>query len=95
MFLDLLDFVAHVVVSSMLPDLSKYFDECNVINRNDEQNYDMKTQVVINQNYPPKGLVFSLHVQFAGFSSESLCERIMDAQSSVLVTAGGSGSTRM
>lgn len=27
-------------------------------------------------------------MQFAGFSSESLCERIMDAQSSVLVTAG-------
>ena len=35
-------------------------------------------------------LSFSLHVQFAGFSSESLCERIMDAQSSVLVTAGRS-----
>lgn len=34
------------------------------------------------------------HVQFAGFSSESLCERIMDAQSSVLVTAGKSGSRR-
>lgn len=31
---------------------------------------------------------FSLCAQFAGFSSESLCERIMDAQSSVLVTAG-------
>ncbi|XP_007564246.1 acyl-CoA synthetase short chain family member 2 like isoform X1 [Poecilia formosa] len=28
-------------------------------------------------------------VVFAGFSSESLCERIMDAQSSVLVTADG------
>uniref|UniRef100_A0A8C6M8Q0 acetate--CoA ligase n=1 Tax=Nothobranchius furzeri TaxID=105023 RepID=A0A8C6M8Q0_NOTFU len=27
-------------------------------------------------------------IVFAGFSSESLCERIMDAQSSVLVTAG-------
>eukprot|EP00064_Thunnus_orientalis_P011851 superscaffoldBa00001756_g11883 len=28
-------------------------------------------------------------IVFAGFSSESLCERIMDAQSSVLVTADG------
>ncbi len=27
-------------------------------------------------------------VQFAGFSSESLCERIMDAQCNILVTAG-------
>uniref|UniRef100_A0A7N9B246 acetate--CoA ligase n=1 Tax=Mastacembelus armatus TaxID=205130 RepID=A0A7N9B246_9TELE len=29
-------------------------------------------------------------IVFAGFSSESLCERIMDAQSSILVTAGRS-----
>lgn len=54
----------------------------------------------MNQNYFLKGhisssllsLSFFLHIQFAGFSSESLCERIMDAQSSVLVTAGRSSS---
>uniref|UniRef100_A0A8D3CY55 Propionate--CoA ligase n=1 Tax=Scophthalmus maximus TaxID=52904 RepID=A0A8D3CY55_SCOMX len=34
-------------------------------------------------------LCLSLIVQFAGFSSESLCERIIDTQSSVLVTADG------
>lgn len=39
--------------------------------------------------------VFLFVVQFAGFSCESLCERIVDAQSSVLVTAGRSSGSQV
>lgn len=81
------------------------FQDLSIATRHFGQNYDNKA--VINQIFPLKGhecyniSPFQLflrsvsclsHVQFAGFSSESLCERIMDAQSSILVTAGRSGS---
>lgn len=81
------------------------FKDLSITARHFGQNYDNKA--VINQIFPLKGhkcyniSPFQLflrsvsclsRVQFAGFSSESLCERIMDAQSSILVTAGRSSS---
>ncbi len=58
---------------AIFPDLSNYFDECKVIinNINDGQNYQNKTQVVINPN-------FSLTAPTV------VCMRAMDGSASAL-----------
>lgn len=78
----------------VLAELLSYFlaHIVNVWRSQHNQNYNNKS--IINQinttTSPPLSFssLFLFHVQFAGFSSESLCERIMDAQSNILVTAG-------
>lgn len=45
--------ICSVFLASVLPDLRDYFGECKVLtDRNEDQDYESETQVVMNRNDP-------------------------------------------
>lgn len=67
----------HGGVVSVFQDLSNYFGEYSVIkcDRDDGQNYEIETQVVINRNYPLRTLFKKHHSswRFEGVESVTRC----------------------